>query len=44
MTGTPYLIRLAGFGVRKPKNPILGMDVAGRVVAVGSIGRRVRAR
>lgn len=36
MTGTPYLIRLAGFGVVKPKNPVLGMDVAGRVVAVGS--------
>ncbi len=36
MTGTPYLIRLAGFGVRKPKHPTLGMDVAGRVVAVGS--------
>jgi NADPH:quinone reductase-like Zn-dependent oxidoreductase len=36
MTGTPYLLRLAGFGFRKPKNPVLGMDVAGRVVAVGS--------
>jgi NADPH:quinone reductase-like Zn-dependent oxidoreductase len=36
MTGTPYLLRLAGFGVLKPKNPVLGMDVAGRVVAVGS--------
>ena len=36
MTGTPYLIRLAGFGVLAPKNPVLGMDVAGRVVAVGS--------
>jgi NADPH:quinone reductase-like Zn-dependent oxidoreductase len=36
MTGTPYLIRLAGFGVLRPKNPVLGMDVAGRVAAVGS--------
>jgi NADPH:quinone reductase-like Zn-dependent oxidoreductase len=36
MTGTPYLVRLAGFGVFAPKNPVLGMDVAGRVVAVGS--------
>ncbi|RZV43614.1 MAG: NAD(P)-dependent alcohol dehydrogenase [Acidimicrobiales bacterium] len=36
MTGTPYLIRLMGFGVRKPKNPVLGMDVSGRVVEVGS--------
>lgn len=35
MTGTPYLIRLAGYGLTKPKNPIVGLDVAGRVVAVG---------
>ena len=35
MTGTPYLIRLLGFGLTKPKNPVLGLDVAGRVVAVG---------
>lgn len=40
MTGTPYLIRLAGFGVSRPKNPVLGMDVAGRVVAVGSSVQR----
>ncbi len=36
MTGTPYLIRIAGFGLTKPKQPIQGLDVAGRVVAVGS--------
>jgi NADPH:quinone reductase-like Zn-dependent oxidoreductase len=36
MTGSPYLVRLAGFGVTKPKQPIQGLDVAGRVVAVGS--------
>jgi NADPH:quinone reductase-like Zn-dependent oxidoreductase len=36
MTGTPYLIRLAGYGFLRPKNPVLGMDVAGRVVAIGS--------
>lgn len=35
MTGQPYLVRLAGFGVLRPKNPVLGLDVAGRVVAVG---------
>lgn len=34
MTGLPYLGRLA-FGVRRPKNPVLGFDVAGTVVAVG---------
>ena len=36
MTGTPHLIRIAGFGLTKPKQPILGLDVAGRVAAVGS--------
>ena len=36
MTGTPYAMRLAGFGIRAPKNPLLGYDVAGRVEAVGT--------
>ncbi len=36
MTGTPYLIRLAGFGLKRPKQPVPGFDVAGRVVATGS--------
>jgi NADPH:quinone reductase-like Zn-dependent oxidoreductase len=36
MTGRPYLVRLAGFGVTKPKQPVLGLDVAGTVVAIGS--------
>ena len=35
MTGLPYLGRLA-FGIRKPKNPVPGRDLAGTVVAVGS--------
>ncbi len=35
MTGLPYLLRVAGFGLRKPKQPILGLEVSGRVVAVG---------
>jgi NADPH:quinone reductase-like Zn-dependent oxidoreductase len=35
MTGKPYLVRLLGFGLTKPSNPVLGSDVAGRVVAVG---------
>ena len=38
MTGTPYAMRLAGFGIRAPKNPLLGYDVAGRVEAVGARG------
>ncbi|MFT6711543.1 MAG: NADPH:quinone reductase-like Zn-dependent oxidoreductase [Arenicella sp.] len=36
MTGTPYLIRVLGFGFMRPKQPIPGLDVAGRVVLVGS--------
>ncbi len=35
MAGMPYLLRLAGFGLRAPKNPVRGSDVAGRVEAVG---------
>jgi NADPH:quinone reductase-like Zn-dependent oxidoreductase len=36
MLGHPYMVRFAGFGVRAPKQIIPGLDVAGRVVAVGS--------
>jgi NADPH:quinone reductase-like Zn-dependent oxidoreductase len=36
MTGLPYPIRLAGYGLRAPKNPVLGADVAGVVEAAGS--------
>jgi len=35
MTGLPYLIRIMGFGLRAPKAGIRGIDVAGRVEAVG---------
>ena len=35
MTGLPYLMRIGGYGLRAPKNPVLGMDVAGVVEAVG---------
>lgn len=36
MTGRPYLMRVLGFGFRGPKNRVLGLDVAGTVVEVGS--------
>lgn len=40
MTGLPLLIRVVGFGVFRPKQPVLGSDVAGKVVAVGAdVGR-----
>jgi NADPH:quinone reductase-like Zn-dependent oxidoreductase len=35
MTGVPYLVRAMGFGLRAPKVPVRGRDVAGRVEAVG---------
>jgi NADPH:quinone reductase-like Zn-dependent oxidoreductase len=35
MAGVPYPIRLAGYGLRSPKNPVPGMDVSGIVEAVG---------
>ncbi len=35
MTGRPYLLRVIGFGFRRPKNSVAGIDVAGTVVAVG---------
>ena len=42
MAGLPYPIRLAGYGLRAPKNPVPGMDVAGVVEAVGSNVTRVQ--
>jgi NADPH:quinone reductase-like Zn-dependent oxidoreductase len=35
MTGLPYMIRLIGFGLWRPKVRVRGMDVAGVVEAVG---------
>jgi NADPH:quinone reductase-like Zn-dependent oxidoreductase len=35
MTGRPYLVRLVT-GLRAPRNPVIGRDVAGTVVAIGS--------
>jgi NADPH:quinone reductase-like Zn-dependent oxidoreductase len=35
MAGLPYAIRLAGFGVRRPKNRVRGRELAGRVESVG---------
>ncbi len=35
VTGCPALLRLMGSGVLRPKNPIPGTDLAGRVEAVG---------
>ena len=36
MTGLAYPIRLMGYGLRAPRNPVPGLDVAGTVVAAGA--------
>ena len=36
MTGLPYMVRVMGSGLRAPKLPVRGRDVAGRVEAVGA--------
>ena len=36
MAGRPYLLRIIGFGFRRPKNAVPGIDVAGTVAAIGS--------
>lgn len=35
LAGKPFLVRLMGYGLFKPKHIILGSDIAGRVEAVG---------
>ncbi|MFE2548116.1 NAD(P)-dependent alcohol dehydrogenase [Streptomyces sp. NPDC059355] len=42
MTGTPYALRAAGFGLRAPRQRVRGMDVAGRVESVGPGVTRLR--
>lgn len=41
MTGEPYLVR-AVIGIRRPRNRVLGQDVAGTVVAIGPDVTRFR--
>jgi NADPH:quinone reductase-like Zn-dependent oxidoreductase len=43
MTGLPYMLRAIGFGLRKPKVRVRGIDVAGVVVSVGKNVTRFRA-
>jgi NADPH:quinone reductase-like Zn-dependent oxidoreductase len=43
MTGLPYLLRVVGFGLRAPKARVRGIDLAGRVEAVGQSVTRFQA-
>src|SRR6266702_6312425 len=36
MRGEPYLMRILGFGFRRPRDRVPGLDVAGTVVTVGA--------
>lgn len=42
MTGRPYMMRVMGFGFRRPKNLVPGRDVSGTVVLVGPAVTRFR--
>ena len=42
MTGLPYPVRLAGYGVRTPKTRVRGRELAGSVEAVGANVTRFR--
>ena len=42
LSGKPFLIRLMMGGIFKPKDPRIGIDVAGRVEAVGANVKRFR--
>jgi NADPH:quinone reductase-like Zn-dependent oxidoreductase len=42
MTGSPFLVRVSGSGVQRPKDQRLGVDLAGTVEAVGADVTRVR--
>jgi NADPH:quinone reductase-like Zn-dependent oxidoreductase len=43
VTGLPYILRLMGNGVRRPKFPVPGSDLAGVVEAVGRTVTRFKA-
>ncbi|SFI23801.1 NADPH:quinone reductase [Streptosporangium canum] len=42
VTGLPYVVRVAGFGLLRPASRVPGLDVAGRVEAVGRNVTRFR--
>jgi NADPH:quinone reductase-like Zn-dependent oxidoreductase len=44
MTGRPYIVRLMGNGLRRPKTRVPGWDVAGSVEGVGRHATRVQVR
>ena len=42
ITGLPYAVRFIGAGLLRPKNPVPGTDVAGRVESVGPNATRFK--
>jgi len=43
VTGRPYVLRLLGAGLTRPKNPVPGTDAAGIVKSVGKDVKRFEA-
>jgi NADPH:quinone reductase-like Zn-dependent oxidoreductase len=43
LRGVPYVLRIMGSGLRRPKNPVPGTDLAGSVESVGRNVTRFRA-
>ena len=43
VTGRPYVLRLMGAGLMRPKNPVPGTDLAGQIVSVGGNVTQFRA-
>ncbi|MGH2589785.1 MAG: alcohol dehydrogenase catalytic domain-containing protein, partial [Actinomycetota bacterium] len=43
MRGVPYVLRIMGSGLRRPKNPVPGIDLAGVVESVGTKVMRFRS-
>jgi NADPH:quinone reductase-like Zn-dependent oxidoreductase len=43
VTGFPYVLRLMGAGLLRPRNPVPGIDLAGKVEAVGQGVTRFKA-
>ncbi len=42
LRGSPFVVRLAGGGLTKPRKPILGCDIAGKITVIGKNVKRFK--